>query len=116
MFLGLVYSGVFLFGDNNYFSGRKTFSTIAEAQAYQSQILNEAVAVGAKVTQCDITVTSPPTLTYVVALHPHGRGYTLPSDYYFMGQVAHPNKISMWVVPLAFGAVLIGIPWAMYYD
>jgi hypothetical protein len=50
------------------YSETKSFNTLEEAQVYQTQIISETLSRGGKVVSSDLTVASPPNLTWEIIL------------------------------------------------
>ena len=92
------------------FYGTQKFATIEDAQAFQIQVIKEAVRVGGTVSKANLTIMSPPTLTYDVYLPVKGSSFIgiglLRDDYSFPYGERGSTVSGGWAFGLGFGVLI----------
>lgn len=114
LYMTLVYLGIHEQGPRTYV-GVQTFSNIESALSFQSDIVREATAIGAEITQCDLTKQSPPTVSFRIVSP--AESYNLFGDIPIPFKYGEPwesqksaktsNIIALIIVP----SMLIGFLW-----
>jgi len=100
------------------FYGAREFNSYQEAQTLQSQVVAEALSVGAKITQADITIQSPPTFKYIVVLSPKESafiGLVAPTEYSFAYGERESTPATVWISTIIVWICCLGFTGLIMY-